>query len=504
MGLRVLSDIPKPSMDYRSPLPRHGDANVKYKTMHVQNLAEDSKSSHLTSEFFKTFGRKKEVTDGRKLYDGVNPNKKNVWLSLNKMFDKPSLTYDKKLLEGRVFDIVKRVLGPHLRVQTNPFPELVETSVPGAWWKYFGFRTKEEVMKCPQFYDSWMECRNGVRDYPPYATAGKRELLKKVEILENKIRTFLMASPELLMDEKFLYGNQDENLKQFQPGWIRYGLNMHNGGFDKLVKDTISDFFTEWDVSGWDRKLAILHLVMKLRNACLREAVGEELWELIGPIAERVSRAIVNHTVLLPDGSVAQWDWSQMSGDGLTTSNNCIAHVFIMVYMLAKANPFATDEEIMDQLVNIYGDDTFNGLSELFSRIKSEEFVNSIYKSFGMAVKAGSFKCQTNPEGMTFLGATVRSFKIGERLFFAPSYNKERVLAGLSMSIEPLDGDEELNKAFALLELGWFDCYDIIKSYIEHLFRVTPVTQTKKSFLRRGIPSRVEIRNKWAGVYGVD
>jgi len=74
------------------------------------------------------------------------------------------------------------------------------------------------------------------------------------------------------------------------------------------------------------------------------------------------------------------------------------------------------------------------------------------------------------------------------------------VLAGLSMSVNALNGDEELNKCFSLLELGWHDCYSEIRKYIEYLFQNVPVTNTKRSFMRLGIPSRVDIRNRWAGI----
>jgi hypothetical protein len=310
-----------------------------------------------------------------------------------------------------------------------------------------------------------------------------------------------MAPLELLLDEKWLYGEQDEALKEHQPGFIRYGINFHDGGFDKMIKDMIKDFFIEYDVKGWDRKLPILAIVMKLRNECLKESVTPEVWAKIEPIARRVTEAVVNHKLLLPDGSVVQWDWSQMSGDGMTTSNNCIAHMFIAIYMLIKANPSASDDEILAQAMNIYGDDNLAGIENKFMQLRSESFVNKIYQEFGMEVKPGTFKCQDTPVGMSFLGATVRSFKKHGQIYFVPSYNGERVLAGLHISLDPLNGDEELMKAFSLLELGWYDCYEPISKYIEFLLHKVPKSTVKDAFLKQGVPSREYIRNKWAGLY---
>lgn len=471
-----------------------------YVTHHTQNLPERSRASHFVNPIMEEF-KKYAGVDYKPMYDGVNPNKRNVWKSLNKMFDKPQVSYDQKLLYGRVYRLMKRVLGPHLKRGLQWDPNITEEAVPGAPWKYYGFRTKEEVLNHPLFHQSHADCRRGDKPYPPYVSAGKREFLSKEEILEDKIRTFLMAPLELLLDEKWLYGEQDEALKELQPGFIRYGVNFHNGGFDSMIKAAIRAFWIEYDVSGWDRKLPILNAVMKLRNECLEEAVGPELWSELQPVARRVTNAVVNHSLLLPDGSVVQWDWSQMSGDGMTTSNNCIAHMFITLYMLIKACPNATDEEILDSGVNLYGDDDLAGLDEKFAACRNEEFVNSIYKEFGMMVKPGTFRCQDTPIGMSFLGATCYGFKKRGQLYFVPVYKRERVLAGLYMSTDPLNPDEELMKAFSLLEIGWYNCYNEITEYIHYLFREAPDSPVKRSFLKQGIPTRDYIRDSWAGLH---
>jgi len=467
-------------------------------------LAETSSNSHIESDLYKAYlksgGTPIEVKQG---YDGVNANERNVWKSLGRMFDKPVVSWSEEKMK-RAIRITERQMGSIFGSGVQFEPEITEEAVPGAWWKYYHFRTKAEVLRCPQFYESWQQCRDGITEYPPYVTAGKREFLSKSELDEDKIRTFLMAPLELLMDEKFLYGGQDELMKQLQPGWIRYGMNMHEGGFDRFVKNTISDFHVEWDISGWDRKLPILNLVMAMRNRALEKAVGPLMWEEIKDIAKRVTDQVVNHRVLLPDGTVVKWPWSQMSGDGMTTSNNCLAHSIIAAYLLISACPEATDDEIVDQLVNLYGDDIFAGLKGKFSKLKEEKFVNSVYMEFGMSVKKGTFKCQETPVNMSFLGATVKAFRMGKQVFFSPGYKRDRILTGVKWSLSPLNGDEELMKMFSLLELGWYDCYDEIRMYIEYLFRVLPVSAVKNSFLRRGIPSRVQIRNTWAGVFGVD
>lgn len=496
-----MSQVPKLQIKNTvADLPRYGDAKTLFQTFHAQNLPQESKPSHVVNPIMKEFKKYMGIKFDAK-YDGVNPNRKNVWISLNKMFERPKLTYDTKLLNGRIYRIMKRVFSPLFKSGLQWDPTITEDAVPGAPWKYFGFKTKEEVLNSPLFAEEHLKCRHGKQPYPPYVSAGKREFLSKEELAENKIRTFLMAPLELLLDEKWLYGTQDENMKKHQPGFVRYGINLHNGGMDQMIKESSHAFWIEYDVKGWDRKLAILRTVMKLRNECLREAVGEEIWKEISPVAERVTDALVNHKLILPDGSVVQWDWSQMSGDGLTTSNNCLAHMFIALYLLIKANPQATDEEILDQGMNLYGDDNLAGLSEKFQQLRSEKFVNRIYEEFGLMVKPGTWKCQDVPMGMSFLGATVRAFKKRGTVYFVPSYKRDRVLTGLYMSTEYLSPDEELMKARSLLEIGWYDCYDEIRNYIDYLLLKIPESPVKRSFMKTGIPDRHYIRDTWAGLY---
>jgi hypothetical protein len=475
-----------------------------YGTMHAQSLPESSRTSDLVSPHFLEWADLNEVILSKD-FSGVNSNLGNVWKSLDKMFHEPKVSYDVKRFE-RAVRLTKGVLRPHFMDGLNYQPEITHESVPGAWWKYYGYRTKREVLRDPMFWESWSKCHNGEIPYPPFTTSGKREFLKNVDItIDNKIRTFLIASLELLMDEKVLYGTQDEAMKRNQPGFIRYGINFHDGGFDTFVKDTLRDFYLEWDVSKWDRQLPILRTVMQIRNELLREGLGDEIWESIRPTAERVTDAVCDHPVLLPNGDVVSWPWSQMSGDGMTTSNNCIAHQIIFTYLLITACPEATDEEILSELCNLYGDDVFAGISERFGKMREYNFCAGVYSEFGLEIKKGTFKCQDTPEGMSFLGATIRSFKVDEHVYFAPSYSRSRLLTALGCSLDPLTEEEELMKLYSILELGWWDAYDLIAGYTAYfLNHKCPDGPVRRSFLSVGIPSREEIRNRWAGVYGSD
>jgi hypothetical protein len=466
---------------------------------HTQKLAYTAKPSHIKTPFYRDYARDMDIMERELTYDGVNSDRENVWKSLNRMFNKPKVSYDPKIFK-RAKRLIKEVLRPYFIDGLQYSPEITPDAVPGCWWKYHGFKTKDEVLRHPMFWKSHVETRNGDREYPPYSCSGKREFLSKEELKDKKIRTFLIAPLELLMDEKFLYGTQDKNMKSYQPGWIRYGLNMHNGGFDQFIKGLISEFHLEWDISGWDRLLSILKDVMEIRNECLEEALGPEMWEQIRPISERVTEAVVNHKLLLPNGDVVQWDWSQMSGDGMTTSNNCIAHAIIFAYLLIQACPEAKDDEIKKQLANLYGDDVLAGLQNKFSKMKSENFVNSVYGQFGLSVKKGTFKCQDTPVGMSFLGATCRAFYHRKKPYFVPSYKRDRIITGHVCSLNPLDLNDELMKQYALLELGWYDCYDEISQYIGYLLKRPETSSVLTAFRSVGIPSRETLRNRWAGI----
>lgn len=499
VSIRNLKEIPTPQLRKERWGEEYGDVKYRYSTTYTQQLAYAANPSHTKTYYYRDYLRDMDIMEHELAYDGVNPDRENVWKSVNRMFTKPKVSYIPKDFK-RAKRIIKDVLGPFFRDGLQYSPEITPEAVPGCWWKYYGFKTKDEVLRHPLFWKSHMETRAGHRKYAPYSCSGKREFLKKTELSEKKIRTFLIAPLELLLDEKFLYGTQDKNMKNYQPGWIRYGLDMHNGGFDRFIKGLISDFHVEWDISGWDRLLSILKDVMELRNECLEEALGPSTWEQIRPIAERVTEAVVNHELLLPNGDVVQWDWSQMSGDGMTTSNNCIAHAIIFAYLLIQACPEATDDEIKKQLGNLYGDDVLAGLQNKFSRVKDEDFVNSIYGQFGMSVKKGTFKCQDSPVGMSFLGATTRVFYHRKKPYFAPSYSRDRIITGHACSLDPLDLDSELMKQYSLLELGWYDCYDEISKYIVYLLKRPEHSSVLTAFRSVGIPSREALRNRWAGL----
>jgi len=218
---------------------------------------------------------------------------------------------------------------------------------------------------------------------------------------------------------------------------------------------------------------------------------------------ERANEAYCYPSILLPTGDVVQIFWGQVSGSVLTTSNNCIGHTILENYKLISACPEATDNEILSQGGNLYGDDILNSYTNQFKKLKEFEFVASIYAQFGMTVKPGTFKVSDNPEGLSFLGGTCKSFLYNEKIYFIPSYEKERINAGLQFSLDPLTPDDELNKAFALLELGWEHSYGPIFEYITYLFRKAPDTPVKRSYVNKGIPTKEAVMLQWAGIRSI-
>lgn len=107
-------------MDHRAKIITHGDTYTMYMTKHNQKLPDESKASHVTSDYFEQFNKTEKLVSD---YDGVNPNRKNVWISLDKMFEKPKLSFDRDLMENRVYRLAKRALAPalhaHVRIHLN-------------------------------------------------------------------------------------------------------------------------------------------------------------------------------------------------------------------------------------------------------------------------------------------------------------------------------------------------------------------------------------------------
>lgn len=474
----------------------YGDVITAYSTYYDMKLPNTASPSHQVTALMKEYlaTHTLEIPE----YDGVNPYHKNVWDSLFKMFKKPILDLD-QVLWARARKITYRRLRIALVQPVSLSPEYTPDSVPGLWWSKFGFRSKDEVLNSTVFWEAYSMCVSGERPFPPYKVAGKRELLHKSDLLNGKIRTFLMESTELLVENSFLFGGQDEAIKRLQPGYIRYGVSFQNGGFHRMIMNTARVIWFMWDVSGWDRCLSILDDVMDMRKEGLIEAMPQH-WYMYEDRFERAREAYVCHEILLPNGDVVKFRWSQVSGGYMTTSNNCIAHQRITDYGLVKACPEATDEQILEQGGNLYGDDILGSVTLQFRKMGDEAFVSSLYKSLGMTIKAGTFKSAESPVGMSFLGGEVCSVVIHGDVFFIPSYNRNRVLSGLQYTLEPLRPDDELMKAFSLLQLGWKDCYNEIAQYIAYLFYKIPTSNVKRSFLDKGIPSRESIMSSWAGL----
>jgi len=494
MRVRDLHAVPNPKT-FRPISPKYLDVHTLYDTKFSQKLPKFSKDSHVVSDYMENY--LKMATLPKPNYNGVNSNEHNIWISLFKMFKKPKLDIN-QLLWARAKTLSYQQVRIALETTVCFDPEIVLESTPGAWWKHHGFRTKDDVLNTSVFWIAHAQCASGQRPYPPYVVSGKRELLSTQELLEDKIRTFLIEPLELLYENKFLFANQDENIKTYQPGFIRYGINFHNGGFDRMIKESMRDIWVMADVSKWDRQLAILRDIEAMRTQGLKTA-NLPMYLEIKDRLERAQEAYVNHKILLPNGDVVEFDWGQVSGSQKTTSNNCLAHNTIECYLLLKACPDATDEMVLDQGSNLYSDDKLCSYTTPFMKMADEEFLSSAYSDFGLTIKEGSMKVSKSPIGMEFLGATVRAINYNDNVFFVPAYKRERVLAGLQMSIEPIGSDDEIMKALSLLQLGWYDCYTEIESYIKYLFEVTPDTSVKRAFLRRGIPTRDQIMMGWAG-----
>jgi hypothetical protein len=54
------------------------------------------------------------------------------------------------------------------------------------------------------------------------------------------------------------------------------------------------------------------------------------------------------------------------------------------------------------------------------------------------------------------------------------------------------------------MEIGWKDAYDETRQYLEYLLAKAPPSPVKRSFEKLGIPDRMYLRDRWAGLYARD
>lgn len=328
---------------------------------------------------------------------------------------------------------------------------MVETMMPkgtspGRLWKKDAFcKTKQDALLCGRrLIESFWNTAHKRETPVLWSVSGKSEMLSVEKILENKVRTFVVAPVELYWYMSKLFGEMNDAIKSV----VRYARLRHCvwfRGHDAIAR-VLNRFRFKGagDISGFDRSLmaSILKVVYEYR---LTLFVREEQH-----IIDRVSyvyRNVVESICLLPDGTLWKLLWGNPSGSYNTTTDNMLAHVFVMgVLVWEQFNCLPRD---MPFHFEAYADDHVFGCNvELTFEQRS-----ATYRRCGLTLKVEDDIVSECVEDLTYLGFRF----VNRNGVYCPVYDRSRLLSGFVRSARRWNLDVEEQRCVGFLVLSIHD-----------------------------------------------
>lgn len=215
----------------------------------------------------------------------------------------------------------------------------------------------------------------------------KRETLPLTKILkDNKMRSFMMPPMIFLMKQKIFCQDFNEKLKTVP--YSAYGFNLHNLGFHSLIS-RIAKFghVVDYDIKYWDKRFPLKKFCYDIRKEFLNMDEREE------ELFENLRRFEEEPVVLTPEGFTYKFQVGQCSGSENTTSDNIVAHLFIIFYeFICGWMELYNDKPILDHILKnaeiaVYSDDNISSYSENVPFMYDPLKKNEIFQHFGMKIE---------------------------------------------------------------------------------------------------------------------
>lgn len=302
---------------------------------------------------------------------------------------------------------------------------------PGLPWTKLGFRTKMDCVNSNLYLEHRL--RHFDERVPVWTAVGKVEWLHISDLVEDKIRTFIIPPIDFLEDQKRFYQCQNRAMKMFH--WSSYGFNPYSGGVNRLAQRLLRNpIFMTYDVRGWDRVLQVMRTVYSMRNTYLPPE-DEDWWSWV---TEHSVRAYI----LLANGLLIRREVGNNSGSNNTTTDNILAHTFILAFVMFLL--YDGDEKMVDQVIAcLFGDDDVGSLPYTDKNV--EEVLTEGFKLFKMELDP--IRVATSLEGLEFLGFKFHRIPQG----WIPVYNYERICASFAFVYEKLPSESAyISKAWSL------------------------------------------------------
>jgi len=310
---------------------------------------------------------------------------------------------------------------------------------PGPSYEHGIKRFADVVVECTDdFHDIW---ENGAQEHFPvyWKTAGKFEILPIAKVILGDCRTFTFAdAPFRHMDARLCQDFNDVMNTGCIP-WCGVGMSRSGGGFDLLGKWL--DFHphkTMADARQWDASMIAIAfaVILNIRWICLMPRYRTKAnWDRLVYIYHQK----VHTLIFLPTGQLISKCVGNDSGQGATSNDNTIWHIFTLIHLGVKWCDGIETQVTLENIMNnfrfcTYGDDMIGSHSESVQQWMLKcggptcVFTDA-YLDFGISTHADEFVCSTSLEGLKFIGGYFRSTQYGwghgfdvDRAMFAMSY----------------------------------------------------------------------------------
>jgi len=287
-----------------------------------------------------------------------------------------------------------------------------------------------------------------------WTMADKREILPKEKAKEKNTRVYEFSQG--LHFFSTAQDNQAFNKKMYtMTKFQAVGSIFQRGGFNRMIKRLmrIKGISLTGDVRKWDKRFGVwlLWFCHKFRVHRYRGTDKE--------YSARMYYQYINEIfcyILLTNGQVIQAWGTQLSGRVNTTSDNTLAHMYILFcFIVFHCGKISLKEvyDIMEAL--IYADDHIMNIRWDHEFLTPFDTRREFYTRFLMDLKKEDDRIQDHPYGLVFLGAKIKDY----HGYFVPSYDADRLKAGLIIPKSKLTIEQEYAKVFALFALSVF-CED--------------------------------------------
>jgi hypothetical protein len=299
----------------------------------------------------------------------------------------------------------------------------------------------------------------------------KVEYLPWEKVWENNARSIEAAPlPHLAYQLRCCQSFNKKMYKQHDKLPVKVGVNFNNGGFNKLIRSiTLDGKKFQGDIRKFDKNFR-----KKLRLACKRVRLGLYRGAHYGEFKERMDfiyEYSILSPVIMPWGQVLMLPFMK-SGDGNTTSDNCIGHLVIIIKMVIVYFPGVRTWRDVFYIIEIalYADDNIGCTSNKNNFLATFECRRKFYGKFGFELKQEDDIVSDRWESLTFLGAKIIYYEG----MFAPQYSLGRIWSAIIYN--KLDDPVGIyNKMCSMLILTTFNgqqaydqVYNVLKFYIEY------------------------------------